>query len=59
MSLVFAYVSPTNADNQELRQCLAYFLPVYCYSSAVNQSRMQSVRHLSLLVILSNMNAKG
>ncbi|KAL5523223.1 YCG1_2 [Sanghuangporus sanghuang] len=43
MCLIFAYVSPTNADNQELRQCLAYFLPVYCYSSPTNQLRLQSV----------------
>ncbi|KAL5480828.1 YCG1_1 [Sanghuangporus weigelae] len=43
MCLIFAYVSPTNVDNQELRQCLAYFLPVYCYSSPTNQLRLQSV----------------
>ncbi|TFY58884.1 hypothetical protein EVJ58_g6127 [Rhodofomes roseus] len=42
-SMLMAYVSPTTADNQELRQCLSYFLPVYCYSSAANQRRMQSV----------------
>ena len=46
MSLIFAYVSPTSSDNQELRQCLAYFLPVYCYSSSANQMRLQSVRSL-------------
>ncbi|KAH9924026.1 nuclear condensing complex subunit [Fomitopsis serialis] len=42
-SMLMTYVSPTTVDNQELRQCLAYFLPVYCYSSAANQRRMQSV----------------
>ncbi|GBE88890.1 hypothetical protein SCP_1402980 [Sparassis crispa] len=42
-SLVLAYVSPVTAQNQQLRQCLAYCLPAYCYSSATNQSRMQSV----------------
>ncbi|THH04392.1 hypothetical protein EW145_g5551 [Phellinidium pouzarii] len=42
-SLVLAYVSPASADNQELRQCLAYFLPAYCYSSPANQSKMQSI----------------
>lgn len=42
-SLVLAYVSPVTADNHELRQCLAYFLPVYCYSSSANRHRMQSV----------------
>ncbi|KDQ54411.1 hypothetical protein JAAARDRAFT_60793 [Jaapia argillacea MUCL 33604] len=41
--LVIAYVSPDTAGNQELRQCLSYFLPVYCYSSPVNQRRMQKV----------------
>ena len=40
-ALVMAYVSPTSVDNQELRQCLAYFFPVYCYSNAANQRRMQ------------------
>ncbi|KAI5122625.1 hypothetical protein M0805_008714 [Coniferiporia weirii] len=42
-SLVLAYVSPASSDNQELRQCLAYFLPAYCYSSPINQDRMQSI----------------
>jgi condensin complex subunit 3 len=43
LCLVMAYVSPMTAANQELRQCLAYFLPVYCYSSAQNQDRMRVV----------------
>ena len=43
-SLVVAYLSPDTAENQELRQCLAYFFPVYCYSSSVNQNRMRQVR---------------
>lgn len=43
LCLVMAYVSPMTADNHELRQCLAYFLPVYCYSSAQNQDRMRCV----------------
>jgi len=43
-SLVVAYLSPDTAENQELRQCLAYFFPVYCYSSSVNQGRMRQVR---------------
>ncbi|TFK48905.1 ARM repeat-containing protein [Heliocybe sulcata] len=42
-SLVFAYVSPETAGNQELRQCLSYFFPVYCYSSPANQRRMQKI----------------
>ncbi|GLB42179.1 putative nuclear condensing complex subunits, C-term domain [Lyophyllum shimeji] len=41
--LVLTYVSPNTATNQELRQCLSYFFPVYCYSSPDNQRRMQSI----------------
>ncbi|KAG2088380.1 nuclear condensing complex subunit, partial [Suillus discolor] len=40
-SLVAAYLAPDTIDNQKVRQHLAYFFPVYCYSSAVNQRRMQ------------------
>jgi len=43
MCLALLYISPTTANNQELRQCLAYFFPVYSYSSPINQSRVQSV----------------
>ncbi|KAH9837531.1 nuclear condensing complex subunit [Rhodofomes roseus] len=42
-TLVLVYVSPETADNQELRQCLAYFFPVYCYSSPQNQRRIQRI----------------
>ncbi|RDX45406.1 hypothetical protein OH76DRAFT_1420865 [Lentinus brumalis] len=42
-TLVLAYVSPDTANNQELRQCLSYFLPVYSYSSAANQDRMRRI----------------
>ncbi|KAF8547377.1 hypothetical protein OG21DRAFT_1479489 [Imleria badia] len=42
-SLVVAYLSPDTAENQALRQCLAYFFPVYCYSSSVNQNRLRQV----------------
>ncbi|KAK2461192.1 hypothetical protein APHAL10511_006719 [Amanita phalloides] len=41
--LALSYVSFETRDNHELRQCLSYFFPVYCYSSAMNQSRMQSI----------------
>ncbi|KAI0090375.1 nuclear condensing complex subunit [Irpex rosettiformis] len=41
ISLMLKYVSPDTAHNQELRQCLSYFLPVYCYSSGAHQRRMQ------------------
>ncbi|THH04391.1 hypothetical protein EW145_g5552 [Phellinidium pouzarii] len=42
-SLIVAYMSPETADNQEVRQCLSYFFPVYCYSSSTNQRRMQEI----------------
>ncbi|KAL7422917.1 chromosome condensation complex Condensin, subunit G [Cryptotrichosporon argae] len=42
-SLVLLYFSPETADNQALRQCLTYFLPVYCYSSPENQRRMLDI----------------
>ncbi|TXT10982.1 hypothetical protein VHUM_01733 [Vanrija humicola] len=41
--LVLLYFHPDTADNQPLRQCLSYFLPVYCYSSSDNQRRMLEV----------------
>ncbi|KAG7094853.1 hypothetical protein E1B28_005661 [Marasmius oreades] len=41
-SLILTYVSPATSDNPELRQCLSYFFPLYCYSSRENQRRMQS-----------------
>ncbi|KAF8124444.1 nuclear condensing complex subunit [Boletus edulis] len=41
--LVVAYLSPDMADNQELRQCLAYFFSVDCYSSSVNQKWMRQI----------------
>ena len=42
-ALALIYVSPNTADNQQLRQCLSYFFPVYSYSLPANQLRMQSV----------------
>ncbi|KAL5523222.1 YCG1_1 [Sanghuangporus sanghuang] len=42
-TLIVAYMSPDTADNQEVRQCLSYFLPAYCYSSSQNQRRMQKI----------------
>ncbi|EPQ26200.1 uncharacterized protein PFL1_06912 [Pseudozyma flocculosa PF-1] len=42
-SLVLVYMSPDTMDNQELRQCLSYFIPVYCLSSSANQRRLQRV----------------
>lgn len=42
-SLVLVYMSPETTANQGLRQCLSYFLPVYCFSSAACQRRLQRV----------------
>ena len=42
-TLVILYFAPETFSNQELRQCLTYFFPVYCFSSSVNQRRMLEV----------------
>ena len=47
LALTLAYISPETVGNHELRQCLSYFFPVYSYSSAENQRRMQRVRVLA------------
>lgn len=49
------YVSPDTAHNQELRQCLSYFFPVYCYSAVVNQRIMQRVSFAALLATLNTL----
>lgn len=41
--LMLVYLSPETADNQQLRQCLSYFFPVYSYSISENQTRMRKV----------------
>lgn len=51
-SLVLIYMSPETMENQELRQCLSYFLPVYCGSSSWNQRRLQRV-FVSVLQVLT------
>lgn len=51
-SLVLIYMSPETMQNQELRQCLSYFLPVYCGSSSWNQRRLQRV-FVSVLQVLT------
>ncbi|KAF6764231.1 nuclear condensing complex subunit [Ephemerocybe angulata] len=43
VTLALLYISPGTSDNQELRQCLSYFFPVYSYASAANQCRVQSM----------------
>lgn len=42
-NLIKAYLSPLTVDNHELRQCLAFFLQMYSYSSPANQKRMREV----------------
>ena len=42
--LVEIYFSADAVANAELRQCLAYFLPVYCYSAPSHQLAMRDVR---------------
>lgn len=42
-TLVLTYISPSTRENTELKQCLSYFFPVYCYSSPANQDRMRRV----------------
>ncbi|KAK9768449.1 chromosome condensation complex Condensin, subunit G [Basidiobolus ranarum] len=41
--LVTGYFHPRTADNQRLRQCLSYFLPVFCHSSHKNQQAMTKI----------------
>ena len=40
-TIFLLYVTPETSDNLELRQCLSYFFPVYCYSNAENQRKVQ------------------
>lgn len=42
-SLVLVYMSPETIGNQQLRQCLSYFLPAYCGSAKDNARRLQRV----------------
>ncbi|POY70728.1 hypothetical protein BMF94_6138 [Rhodotorula taiwanensis] len=49
--LVLLYFASETADNPELRQCLSYFFPVYCYSNPENQRRLASVMVKSLDVL--------
>lgn len=41
--LALLYFASETADNQELRQCLGYFFPVYSYSNPANQQRVANV----------------
>lgn len=51
-NLIKAYLDPLTAENQELRQCLAFFLQMYSYSSPANQKRMREVRATMIQVLL-------
>ncbi|KAI3620593.1 hypothetical protein CBS9595_002560 [Malassezia furfur] len=42
-ALVLIYFSPDTAQNQPLRQCLSYFLPLYCSSHARHQRMVQRI----------------
>lgn len=42
--LVLVYFAPETLDNLELRQCLSYFFPVFCYSRKENMRAMAGVR---------------
>ncbi|GAA6000576.1 hypothetical protein JCM10207_004558 [Rhodosporidiobolus poonsookiae] len=49
--LVLLYFASDTIDNQELRQCLSYFFPVYCYSNPQNQRRVSNVTIKALAVL--------
>ncbi|GAA5963743.1 hypothetical protein JCM3765_006835 [Sporobolomyces pararoseus] len=51
--LVLLYFAGETADNQELRQCLSYFFPIYCYSNPQNQRRVSNVVIKTLEVLRS------
>lgn len=42
-NLIKAYLDPLTIENQELRQCLAFFLQIFSYSSPANQKRMREI----------------
>ncbi|KAF9447221.1 hypothetical protein P691DRAFT_707172 [Macrolepiota fuliginosa MF-IS2] len=42
-NLMLAFLSPATSGNQDLRQALTCFFPVYSYSSVANQSSIMSI----------------
>ncbi|KAI9283993.1 nuclear condensing complex subunit [Umbelopsis sp. AD052] len=50
--MILLYFYPSTVDNQKLRQCLSYFLPVYCYSSNDVQPLVVSVFVPALIHLL-------
>ncbi|KAL7417587.1 nuclear condensing complex subunit [Mrakia frigida] len=57
--LVLQFIFPETADIAPLRQCLGYFLPVYCFSSPVNQRRMKDIFLPTLQQLLSQEDEDG
>ena len=57
--LVLQFIFPETADIQALRQCLGYFLPVYCFSSPLNQRRMKDVFLSTLRLLISEGDEDG
>lgn len=53
-SLILTYMSPDTASNQPLRQCLSYFLPLFCSSHARHQRMIQHV-FMDVFDILANL----
>ncbi|KAE8223944.1 hypothetical protein CF319_g3093 [Tilletia indica] len=51
-SLVLVYMSPETVENQQLRQCLSYFIPLYALSELSNQREMAKI-FLPVLKILT------
>ncbi|WFD01441.1 chromosome condensation complex Condensin, subunit G [Malassezia obtusa] len=56
-SLILIYLSPDTASNQPLRQCLSYFLPLYCSSHARHQRMVQRI-FMDTLEILAQVYAE-
>lgn len=52
-SLILTYMSPYLADNAALRQCLSYFLPLFCSSHVRHQRMIQHVFCDVLSVLVS------
>ncbi|KAL1915094.1 uncharacterized protein VTP21DRAFT_7575 [Calcarisporiella thermophila] len=50
--MVVLFYDPATISNLQLRQCLSYFLPVYCYSAAENQACLAQVFVPAFLKIL-------
>ncbi|KAG5520001.1 hypothetical protein PMAC_001077 [Pneumocystis sp. 'macacae'] len=49
--LIILYFHPKTSSNLDLRQILAYFIPVYCYSLPKNQFRLQEVSRFCFFIV--------